>query len=112
MGFQYELAQKLAESLGLRLDAVALVRQERMLRELERGRVDVVAAVLAVTPEREGKKKQDIDKLMSEFRRKCEANLYTDGHDDLVYLAPNRWNLQKAAERFPGIIFEATREHT
>ena len=65
-----------------------------------------------VTPNREGVKKQEIDKLMSEFRRKCEANLYTDGHDDLVYLAPNRWNLQKAAERFPGIIFEATREHT
>jgi peptide chain release factor 3 len=65
-----------------------------------------------VTPQREGEKKQDIDKLMSEFRRKCEANLYTDGHNDLVYLAPNRWNLQKAAERFPGIIFEATREHT
>ena len=65
-----------------------------------------------VTPALEGKRKQDIDKLVAEFRRKCEANLYTDGHEDLVYLAPNRWNLQKAAERFPGIIFEATREHT
>ena len=53
MGFQYELAQKLAASLGVRLDAVAPVRQARMLRHLERGRVDVVAAVLAVTPERE-----------------------------------------------------------
>ena len=65
-----------------------------------------------VTPALEGTEKQEIVKLMAEFRRKCEANLYTDGHEDLVYLAPNRWNLQKAAERFPGIIFEATREHT
>lgn len=65
-----------------------------------------------VTPKREGKSRTDVDKLMSEFRRKAEANLYVDGHEDLVYLAPNRWNLEKTAERFPDIIFEATREHT
>ena len=65
-----------------------------------------------VTPDREGRSKQEVEKLMAEFRRKCEANLYTDGHDDLVYLAPNRWNLEKTAERFPGVLFEATREHT
>ena len=56
MGFQYELAQKLAASLGVRLDAVAPVRQARMLRHLERGRVDVVAAVLAQTQQQIGTK--------------------------------------------------------
>ncbi|WP_346017003.1 peptide chain release factor 3 [Pseudenhygromyxa sp. WMMC2535] len=65
-----------------------------------------------VTPIVEGRKKQDIDKLMSNFKRKCEENLFVDGHDDLVYLAPNRWNLSKTEERFPEIRFEATREHS
>ena len=37
MGFQLEMAQHLADSLGVRLDAVAPARQEQMLRELERG---------------------------------------------------------------------------
>ena len=55
---------------------------------------------------------EDIDKLFANFKRKCEENLYTDGHEDLVYLAPNRWNLQKVEERFPEIRFSATREHT
>ncbi len=65
-----------------------------------------------VTPDRAGRTKVQVEKMMAEFRRKCEANLYTDGHEDLVYLAPNRWNLEKTAERFEGVIFEATREHT
>ena len=49
---------------------------------------------------------------MANFKRKCEENLYVDGHDDLVYLAPNKWNLSKTAERFPEIRFEGTREHS
>lgn len=65
-----------------------------------------------VTPLTEGKSKHDVDKLMSEFRRKCEPNLYVDGHGDLAYLAPNKWNLEKVEERFAGLRFEATREHT
>ena len=65
-----------------------------------------------VTPITEDKGKHDIEKFMAEFKRKCEQNLYLDGHDDLVYLAPNRWNLSKTAERFPDIRFEATREHS
>ena len=65
-----------------------------------------------VSPITAGRTKQEIDKLVANFKRKCEENLYTDGHDDLVYLAPNRWNLAKVEERFPEIRFEATREHT
>ncbi len=59
-----------------------------------------------------GRPKAELEIMMSEFRRKCEQNLYIDGHGDLAYLAPNRWNLQKVAERYEGINFQATREHT
>ena len=55
---------------------------------------------------------QDAQKELDRFKRRCEENLYTDGHGDLVYLAPNRFNLQKVQERFEHIRFEATREHT
>ena len=65
-----------------------------------------------ITPKADGKTKVQIDKIMGEFRRKCEENLYIDGHGDLSYLAPNRWNLQKVEERFPDIHFQSTREHT
>jgi peptide chain release factor 3 len=65
-----------------------------------------------ITPVTEGKSKIDIQKLMETFRRKCEQNLAVDGHGDLAYLAPNRWNLQKVIERYPDMIFRATREHT
>ena len=65
-----------------------------------------------VTPNFEKVGKQELDKVMSNFKRKCEENLYLDGHDDLVYLAPNKWNLSKTEERFPELRFEATREHS
>ena len=65
-----------------------------------------------VTPKTEGRRKQDIEKTMQEFRRKNDRNLYVDGHGDLCYLAPNRWNLEKVQERHPDVIFEETREHT
>jgi peptide chain release factor 3 len=65
-----------------------------------------------VTPRHEDHGKQELDKVMANFRRKCEENLYIDGHEDLVYLAPNKWNLSKTEERFPELRFEATREHS
>jgi peptide chain release factor 3 len=51
-------------------------------------------------------------KMMEDFRRKNDAQLFLDGHGDLTYLAPNRWNLQKTEERWPDVRFEDTREHT
>ncbi|EDM77130.1 Peptide chain release factor 3 [Plesiocystis pacifica SIR-1] len=65
-----------------------------------------------ITPDLEHHDKVTLDKVMANFKRKCEENLYVDGHDDLVYLAPNKWNLSKTAERFPELKFEATREHS
>jgi peptide chain release factor 3 len=65
-----------------------------------------------VTPILEGRSKHEVEKIMANFKRKCEENLYVDGHDDLVYLAPNKWNLSKTEERFPEIRFEGTREHS
>jgi peptide chain release factor 3 len=65
-----------------------------------------------VNPIVEAHSKHDLDKVMSNFKRKCEENLYVDGHEDLVYLAPNRWNLSKTEDRFPELRFEATREHS
>ncbi len=52
VGFQYELAQQLAKKLGVRLEAVAPVQQRDVGRLLFDGRVDLIAATLAITEER------------------------------------------------------------
>ncbi len=65
-----------------------------------------------VSPITEGRTKDDIRKGMDKFTRRNEPNLAYDGHGDLSYLAPNKWNLQKVAERFPEVRFSGTREHT
>ncbi len=46
-----------------------------------------------------------------EFRDKAADHLALDGHDNLTYLAPSRVNLSLAIERWPGIVFSASREH-
>jgi peptide chain release factor 3 len=51
------------------------------------------------------------DKKLAEFREKAASNLTVDAAGELVYLAPSRVNLQLTQERWPGIIFAATREH-
>jgi membrane-bound lytic murein transglycosylase F len=53
LGYQYEMAQRLARSLGVRLQAVAPALHTDMLSLLEIGRVDVIAAVFTPTPARE-----------------------------------------------------------
>jgi len=65
-----------------------------------------------VSPITEGQSKIEIRKLMDTFTRRNEANLARDGHGDLAYLAPNKWNLQKVEERFAQVRFSGTREHT
>jgi peptide chain release factor 3 len=54
----------------------------------------------------------DDDKILKDFRDKLAMNLATDAHDQLVYLAPTRVNLQLTQERWPDIEFRATREQT
>ena len=46
-----------------------------------------------------------------DFERDRAASLATDVDDNPVYLAPNRFNLQVAMERWPQVGFHATREH-
>ncbi len=53
----------------------------------------------------------DDQKMLDEFRRKNSDNLGFDGAELLTYLAPSRVNLSLAQERFPDVIFRATREH-
>lgn len=65
-----------------------------------------------VTPNAEGKTPVEVRKIMDTFERRNQANLAEDGHGDLSYLAPNKWNLAKVEERFPDVIFAGTREHT
>ncbi len=50
-------------------------------------------------------------KKFEEFKRKCEDNLAIDGGGHLTYLAPTRVNLSLALERYPDVVFRATREH-
>ena len=51
------------------------------------------------------------EKKLAEFKKKAFDNLSLDGSDTLTYLAPTRVNLTMAQERFPDVIFSATREH-
>lgn len=53
----------------------------------------------------------DDDKKLEEFKRKCKDNLSIDGGGHLTYLAPTRVNLSLAEERYPEVVFRATREH-
>jgi len=51
------------------------------------------------------------DKLLESFRKKAVDNLALDAADNLTYIAPTRVNLSLTQERFPDILFHATREH-
>lgn len=53
----------------------------------------------------------DDAKKLQEFKNKTQTNLALDHHDELVYIAPSRVNLQLTQERWPEINFNATREH-
>jgi peptide chain release factor 3 len=45
------------------------------------------------------------------FEHECALNLARDVDENPVYLAPNRYNLELAMERWPKVGFHATREH-
>jgi peptide chain release factor 3 len=53
----------------------------------------------------------DDEKKLADFSEKAAPNLAIDGAGELVYLAPSRVNLQLTQERWPGVVFAATREH-
>lgn len=48
---------------------------------------------------------------LAKFKKKAHDQLSLDGGGHLTYLAPSRVNLQLMQERYPEIIFSATREH-
>jgi peptide chain release factor 3 len=52
----------------------------------------------------------DDAKMLDDFRRKAADNLSLDHKGGLVYIAPTRVNLQLTMERWPDILFNATRE--
>lgn len=45
------------------------------------------------------------------FQKKCFENLAYDSAENLTYLAPTRVNLSLTEERYPEVVFRATREH-
>ena len=53
----------------------------------------------------------NVVRTVREFERDRAATLATDVDGNPVYLAPNRFNLQVATERWPQVGFHATREH-
>lgn len=53
----------------------------------------------------------DDARKLQEFKNKTLTNLALDHHDELVYIAPSRVNLQLTQERWPEVRFSATREH-
>lgn len=52
MGFQYELAERLAKRLGVRLEVLVPQDWESMIPALREGRADVITAPMTVTPAR------------------------------------------------------------
>lgn len=53
----------------------------------------------------------DDQRVMAQFRDKAGDNLALDGGGHLTYLAPTRVNLGLTQERYPQMVFRATREH-
>ena len=53
----------------------------------------------------------DDPKILAEFTRKHEEQLAEDAGNRLAYLAPSRVNLDLTMERWPQVVFHATREH-
>ncbi len=53
----------------------------------------------------------DDAKIFTDFKRKAHDQLSLDGGGHLTYLAPSRVNLQLMQERWPDVVFSATREH-
>jgi peptide chain release factor 3 len=51
------------------------------------------------------------DTTEARFREKAFENLGEDQGGSLVYIAPTRVNLELATEKWPDIVFHATREH-
>jgi peptide chain release factor 3 len=49
---------------------------------------------------------------LEEFRSRMHEHLALDHSGALVYLAPSRVNLELTLERWPGIMFRETREHS
>ncbi len=56
--------------------------------------------------------KGDDPKQLEEFKRKLSSNLAEDHAGELVYLAPSTVSLKLTEERWPGLTFRATREHS
>jgi peptide chain release factor 3 len=52
------------------------------------------------------------DKMLAEFQQRNYDNLAVDHGGALVYLAPSRVNLHLTLERWPGVTFRETREHS
>ncbi|MBE9396033.1 peptide chain release factor 3 [Pontibacterium sp. N1Y112] len=53
----------------------------------------------------------DDEKMLADFKRKAYDNIGYDGAGLLTYLAPTRVNLSLTQERWPDVMFRATREH-
>ena len=51
------------------------------------------------------------DKMMEDFQRKAHDNLALDHSGSLVYIAPSKVNLNLTEERWPDVIFRATRDY-
>jgi peptide chain release factor 3 len=54
----------------------------------------------------------DDKKKLEEFKTKMAHNLALDIDDNLTYLAENEWRLGHTIDKWPGIQFRKTREHT
>ena len=53
----------------------------------------------------------DDEKMLNNFRNRGSDNLALDGANNLTYLAPTHVNLSLTLERWPDVVFRATREH-
>ncbi|MDG2392549.1 MAG: transporter substrate-binding domain-containing protein, partial [Thalassotalea sp.] len=51
-GFEFELAQKYADSIGVQLEIVPSYTLKELFPKIDNGEVDILAAGLSVTPER------------------------------------------------------------
>ena len=53
----------------------------------------------------------DDKKMLAEFEKSLSHNVAYDAANNMAYLAPNNVNLKLTQERWPKVVFHATREH-
>ncbi|TRX55844.1 membrane-bound lytic murein transglycosylase MltF [Thalassomonas sp. M1454] len=116
-GFEFELAQKYADSIGVQLEIVPSYTLKELFPKIDNGEVDILAAGLSVTPERLKNYRfspsytEISQKLVFKQGKPWPRNLKDlDGKLQVSAHSSHAENLQQLKQDYPGLIWTETDE--